>query len=47
MRRTSRSKRRRCASASALERVLSQPRSSSRPLVIGVHIDPAQYLAQF
>jgi acetolactate synthase-1/2/3 large subunit len=34
-------------SASALERVLSQPRSSSRPLVIGVHIDPAQYLAQF
>lgn len=34
-------------SAAALERVLSQPRSATRPLVIGAHIDPAQYLAQF
>jgi acetolactate synthase-1/2/3 large subunit len=34
-------------SADALERVLSQPRSADRPLVIGAHIDPAQYLAQF
>ncbi|MBL0143261.1 MAG: thiamine pyrophosphate-binding protein [Betaproteobacteria bacterium] len=34
-------------SAAALERVLSQPRPSDRPLVLGVHIDPAQYLAQF
>jgi acetolactate synthase-1/2/3 large subunit len=34
-------------SAAALERVLSQPRSRDRPLVIGARIDPAQYLAQF
>jgi acetolactate synthase-1/2/3 large subunit len=34
-------------SAAALERVLSQPRPADRPLVVGVRIDPAQYLAQF
>ena len=34
-------------SAAALERVLAQPRPSGRPLVIGVRIDPTQYLAQF
>lgn len=34
-------------SAAALERLLSQPRSADRPLVVGAHIDPAQYLAQF
>jgi acetolactate synthase-1/2/3 large subunit len=34
-------------SAPALERLLSQPRSRDRPLVIGARIDPAQYLAQF
>ena len=34
-------------SAAQLERVLAQPRSAERPLVVGVHIDPAQYLAQF
>jgi hypothetical protein len=34
-------------SASALERVLAQPRPAGRPLVVGAHIDPTQYLAQF
>lgn len=34
-------------SASALEAALAQPRSRERPLVIGAHIDPAQYAAQF
>jgi acetolactate synthase-1/2/3 large subunit len=34
-------------SASSLERVLGQKRPSDRPLVIGAHIDPAQYAAQF
>ncbi|HET7730843.1 MAG TPA: thiamine pyrophosphate-binding protein [Usitatibacter sp.] len=34
-------------SAPGLERLLSQRRASDRPLVIGAHIDPAQYLAQF
>ena len=34
-------------SASALERALAARRSPDRPLVIGAHIDPAQYLAQF
>jgi acetolactate synthase-1/2/3 large subunit len=34
-------------SAAGLERALSQPRSTDRPLVIGAHIDPAQYQAQF
>ena len=34
-------------SAAALERVLSQSRPADRPLVVGVRIDPSQYLAQF
>ena len=34
-------------SAAGLERILAQPRAATRPLVVGVHIDPAQYLAQF
>jgi acetolactate synthase-1/2/3 large subunit len=34
-------------SAAGLERILSQPRAGDRPLVIGAHIDPAQYQAQF
>ncbi len=34
-------------SAAALERLLAGPRPSDRPLVVGVRIDPAQYLAQF
>jgi len=34
-------------SASALERVLGERRPSDRPLVIGAHIDPQQYAAQF
>jgi acetolactate synthase-1/2/3 large subunit len=34
-------------SASALERVLAQRRPSDRPLVIGAHVDPQQYAAQF
>jgi len=34
-------------SAAGLERILSQPRAAGRPLVVGVRIDPAQYLAQF
>lgn len=34
-------------SAPALEALLTQPRSLTRPLVIGAHIDPAQYAAQF
>jgi len=34
-------------SAAALERALSAPRATDRPLVIGARIDPAQYAAQF
>ena len=34
-------------SQSALEKVLAQDAPHDRPLVIGVKIDPAQYLAQF
>lgn len=34
-------------SAAALERALSAPRATDRPLVIGARIDPAQYTAQF
>jgi len=33
--------------APALERVLAQKRPKGRPLVIGAHIDPAQYTHQF
>lgn len=33
--------------ASALEKALAGPRPADRPLVLGVAIDPAQYLAQF
>jgi hypothetical protein len=33
--------------APALERVLAQKRPKGRPLVIGAHIDPAQYTQQF
>ncbi|MGE3248275.1 MAG: thiamine pyrophosphate-binding protein [Beijerinckiaceae bacterium] len=35
------------ATESELEKVLAQPAPHDRPLVIGVRIDPAQYLAQF
>lgn len=34
-------------SVAALEAALAQPRSPTRPLVIGARIDPAQYAAQF
>jgi acetolactate synthase-1/2/3 large subunit len=34
-------------SAAALEKVLTQPRTPGRPLVVGADIDPSQYLAQF
>lgn len=34
-------------SAAGLERALSEPRPSDRPLVVGATIDPSQYLAQF
>jgi acetolactate synthase-1/2/3 large subunit len=34
-------------SAAALEAALGQPRSPTRPLVIGARIDPAQYRVQF
>jgi acetolactate synthase-1/2/3 large subunit len=33
--------------AAELEKVMSQPLTGDRPLVIAAHIDPAQYMAQF